>query len=59
LDFCAVEALVANLQQRAESFGRSQVLNGVTDGFSRCGEAPVLFSRAAYRFERNSSAGES
>jgi hypothetical protein len=57
LDFAAVEALVPNLHPRAESFGRLQVLDSVTDGLSRRGEAPVFSRPFLVRFARNSSAG--
>jgi hypothetical protein len=43
LDFAAVEALIPDLQARAEGFGRSQVLDSVPDGLSgRCEPAVVL-----------------
>jgi hypothetical protein len=48
------------LQVRAEGFGRSQVLNGVTEGFGRCCEPSIrryLVRQPSAGFARNSSAG--
>src|ERR1700724_966998 len=42
LDCAAVKALIPNLQVRAEGFGCAQVLNGITEGFSRCREPPIF-----------------
>jgi len=47
LDFAAVEALIPDLKPSTEGFGRSQVLNSVADGLSRCSEATIFFAPVA------------
>ena len=46
LDFAAVEALIPNLQPRAERFGRAQFLYGVTERLSRSREPAILGATA-------------